>query len=349
MKHLSDSNYIFMNGLLHAGVNLYEMIVLAPFKDEGWNNLRKVVVEPIEYGRDYYDARLLYDRSSVESAIVKYNPDVIWTNNPIWVPFYLGSLRYLKKDIPIITYNHYIDLPGVMKNFGKSSLALLQSDGMLKADGVLTNSEWGRECILNGMNALGLVQKLTNIHVFPPSIISSIPPYSKEQDNFAVYNHRLSPTPYYSHAFELIIEIMRGVDIPLVFTNPSQKDQIRWLFPYQYEYYSDYQGYLEMLSKARFSLSCIFDEGATWSMSVIDAIACGVPTLIPAIKGYMTMVSKDYPWFYSSTSEAIDKITTLLKEEGDNSQRDYFRNHVLDEYGMKATRKRLETVIESVS
>lgn len=337
----SDSNYIFMRGLVNAIKDDYNVVLLSPIKDK---TLTKDVIL-VDYGRDYYDARFYYDWKNVERCILEYSPDLIWTNNPIWVQFYISSLRILKKDIPIITYNHYIDLPGAEKYDAKHSVSFLQIDGMTRANLTLVNSEYGKKLVVQGMEKLlGKCNIINQIYSFPPPCLDYI--QTDIHENYIVYNHRLSPTPYYKTAIDRFEQIIKRYPIEVIFTNPSHKDTLDFSFNHRYVEINEFRDYLDLLSKSLLSISCIFDKGAQWSMSLVDSIACRLPVLIPNVPGYVEIVPSDYPYFYETNGECISKFEDICKNHSSHIEKmNVYAKYVIDSYGLSKTRDRFNNIV----
>jgi len=345
LKIESDSNYQFLKGLLEAIRSEFEPIILLP------NSLTYPQVEKlfggvsgngtticlVEYGDDYYSARFKLDWGGVCKGIANTKPDLIWTNNPMWVHFYRAALRKLKMDIPVVCYNHWIDLPSTPKEQGKYSLAMLQAAGMLNADMTMANSIWGLKLIRDGVSQMGLETiDVRKAFAFPPPIRSGY--HSGEVFGYCVYNHRISSHPYYRDALERMRTLMSGLGMEVVFTNPSGKEPITdFDFPYRYVSLN-WDGYMDLLSHAYCSVSTLIDAGAQWSMSLAESLACGVPTLIPRKYGYAEMLPADYPLYYDDMSEAKKKILGLMKNRPDVKK---YSKHVTECYGAEASLSRM--------
>jgi len=346
IKFASDSNYVFFSTMAGYVKDNYNCFVLAPEKcaDEIQKDLgQEIGVFPIKYGTDYYTARFQFDLEKVAVAVQACCPDLIWTNNPIWVPFYKAVLRKLGKDIAVLSYNHWIDLPSTRKEEKKYTLEYLQVAGTLASDGVLANSAWGMKLIKDGVRESSGHQIEAPMFAFPPPLQAVSAP-SGDLERHCIYNHRISSHPYYKDALARLEHLMLGLGMPVVFTNPSGKEPLHGFpFPARFVSWSKQQ-YLDSLAKAYCSVSTLIDVGAQWSMSIVESVASSVPTLVPFSYGYAELLPKEYPLYYSDIEQGRRLLASLLEERTDISK---YSDYVKREYGKDGTMARFEELMRA--
>ena len=346
IKISSDSNYVFFLTLAKYIGHDYACAVLAPGGcvasiQEDLDDQAQVF--GVAYGSDYYTARFQFDMEKVLLVIDKFNPDIVWTNNPIWVPFYKAALRKRGKDIPVFSYNHWIDLPKVRKESAEYTLEHLQVAGTLASDAVLANSNWGLTIIKEGIKeSIGKNLEKAMI-AFPPPLQELPVIRDREVEKRCVYNHRISSHPYYSEALKIFAGLMDGTDMLVVFTNPSGKEVLQdFSFPTSFVNW-DKDEYLQALAKSYCSVSTLIDAGAQWSMSIVESVASLVPTLIPRHYGYKELFPADYPLYYGSLEEAKQQLVSLLEERPSMAK---YAEYAKDTYGREGTLTRFTKLVE---
>lgn len=330
----NDSNYNFTK---NAILGLYELdstiefgLVLPPISDiedtrffDGSNFLgANINFYFAHYEKDFIRSRFDFPYNEIKSVIDKFKPDIIWTNDFCRVASY--KLLQRNQRFKIVAYNHWIDNFIYPKVPSEHTYLFRQVEGAYQADYAVFNTNMGISLFMDGVHDI-FTDKLSSIiapkckivkPAFNFNYLENVKDY--KQDIITVlFNHRLSPLPYYSSNFEqfkcVCNELIKSYNFNVILTNPSGYKMENIPSYMQVCNMPNYFEYLQFISSCHFAVGLFFDSPGTWSMSLAEAAACGLPLVLPNKPGYYDIVPRNYKYLCSNTDEATSMMKKLLE------------------------------------
>lgn len=308
-KVRSDSNFLFTQAIikgLKAAMPGFECAIML---DGNWPwNIAKELPHVNHFFTCQYggteQSRYFVDLD-VAKNIKRYQPDIIWTNDPCRV----GAYRAVFQG-PIVAYNHWIDNPLDAKMGPKNTYFFRQLEAYFKADLLLFNSNFGIKFFLDGIKeAVGSSPTWMERHyhaarlgfVNPPQSTDLLLKASKRATFSDVptiaFNHRLSSAPQYNTNAVHLERLMDHLDendfkYLVLVSNPSGKAHDLTNRKNVVNIHNDnYEEYVDSLSRAWYQVN-FFEYPGQWSMAMAEALCLGTTVIYPRESGAYSEVAR---------------------------------------------------------
>ncbi len=334
----SDSGWVYADILLPALVDCGVDVVLASPVPVSDGRVRWVPRQP---PLTKYHARFDHDCSSLRNLFAETNPRIIVANQIESVPAIRAAMLEAHIDASLVGYCHYLpfhfdDAGHMVKdpsldNGGLWQAVVLQFlAGLHACDQVMVHSATALDWVERAAEMMSVVIP-AEILVVPPArhpgmvAHSGAPRPAAEGDGTALYNHRLyahyGTAEFAALAARLrcqvwVMDLMGKRSAARVGLDPSPE-----LFRSQLGRLShvsilsdngDRGTYRSILAQADFGLAP-FRPGCTWSMSVIDCHAMGMPVVAPRM-GWMREAI-DEELLFDELTEAAEIADRLLGDD----------------------------------
>ena len=300
---------------------------------------------PLSLGDHKFQVRYFFPWHKVEEILREEQPDIIWINQPELAPAFRAVLTSLGSSSKLVVYLHYfpyevnartgaLTVDPSQAVFGDSPLVPLAFlTGVLASDVVLIHSEYARTMLLEGLEHFRLpLSEGTQIEVLPPPLDPALVTKNTrpfEELKTIVYNHRL----YTQYGTATFIEYLqrgalcaghelRVMDILGIRSAERQKlDRSVETFREQLTELPntvidlggcDRAHYQNILSSTKFAIAP-FRASCTWSMSVVDCLAAGIPVMAPEYAFFSELVPKQC--LHDGTFESFSALSDRLSND----------------------------------
>ena len=330
-----DSNFNFTKNVILGFKQLDKDIqigLILPDKEtsecdaEFYSNLENIVdLFFVKYPSNFITSRFIFPFYELKDVINKYQPDFMWTNDFCRVPMYKCVINELNYEFKIIAYNHWIDnfmYPKVDANY---TYFFSQIDGAFKADYILFNTQRGIDIFVEGLedkfNYDFCWQISSKSYIVNPAFdFNVLKDINRNKFKFntktILFNHRLSTLFYYKSNFKYLRQMCDRLQniykFDVILTNPSgyiYSDLPSYMKSVNVP---DYLEYLSLISSCDICVGFFFDSPGTWSMSLAEAAAIGIPLVLPNKSGYKEIVPCNYEFLADSFEDAVKKVEELL-------------------------------------
>jgi glycosyltransferase involved in cell wall biosynthesis len=290
-----------------------------------------------------YRARFSPDIGAIASLIEACRPTVIVVNQLETTAAVRAALIEAGHTATVVGYCHYVPFSlsaegGVEKdpslNDGALGMPVLLAflGGIRACDVVMVHSETARRWIYEAGAAHGL-DLSTHLHIVPPPLDPRVTRETDEPTPLAdrpltgVYNHRL----YEHYGTQRFVDLVKRLDhlpvtihvMDLFGTRRSERSRLD-ASPDRYlrmlasmsnvkilSDSGDRATYRRILGQADFGIAP-FREGCTWSMSVVDCMAMGLPVLAPRM-GWLAEAAHA-ELLFDHADEAVTIVERLVAE-----------------------------------
>jgi hypothetical protein len=257
--------------------------------------------------RDVFFSRFEFRSKAMKKCIEKIQPDIIFCNDPCQVGGLRAVLSNLGFDIPIVSYNHWMDNEFDRKVPVYMTYYYRQVEGAIKSDLCCFNSDFAIDLFNRGVHCEfqnQIASKITfkSLKVPPPLDFSQFRPKKKFDKFTIIFSHRISSLPYYWTNWTRFLDLLvdSESDFDVIVTDPSGKltdaDKHKYydMFPRIKNIGClSYEAYLDKLAKSHMAVG-LFAHKGMWSISLAEAIASKCATIIPNHSGYKELVPKNY-------------------------------------------------------
>jgi glycosyltransferase involved in cell wall biosynthesis len=340
----ADSGYVFQRSLLCSLAQKgYEVSLICP------NQVPELPEEIhpifIPFSDSKFGVRMSLEWEKLKSILTHSKPfDIALINqSELTLPLKLLFYEVWNKNIPCVTYYHYLAIQGISKNGDieyDSSQNLFdagqfiwkrQLESALVSNTNVVGSQFGKHLFLT---AAGAEAKNISIEVIPPPVQSCpqshlfVDEYFVKNDNkpTLMYNHRL-----YTHygdckIFDYLKELNNEIPFTLIVTDPTDKRSTlrRQLDPsptnirhyletlsfVKIQHFPTQESYYQALDLVDIGIGHL-RKGALWSMAIADLMSRGKP-VICFDSGAMPEIISDHDLLFSSQEEFNHIVKELL-------------------------------------
>ena len=294
-----------------------------------------------------YSGRYHWNVNEMKALIRSIKPDIIWENNPTLVNNWKTLLMEEKliDEIPVITYNHWVDSLNYPKLDRRCPYSIRQAEGFLLADLTLCNSNFIKYQIHEQVKETFKDTFITHykqkhkiesyIHVFPP-MIDEFEFHKKpsKQDNIIriMYNHRLSSLGYYKDSYTMFLQALNALkkeklnnEVEVIITDVSGKIKNRSDIKFKdsknikivLKGNMDRITYLDEMHKCDICVGLFpHNNGGGWSISLAEGILTKCAIIIPNHSGYFQMTPEDFSGkVYPHLNEVVEKLKILINND----------------------------------
>ena len=332
-----DSGFVFQRLMAFELIRLgHEFCLVSPVAVRAPH----ISQEQFDFGNNKFQVRFNFDWNGIQGIIERYEPDVLWINQPELASNFRAILCTIGSSAQIVTYVHYlpiaavgqesIDLDPSLDNSGLALpilLYLLGSVGI--SDKVLVQSQFARKILESALLNFRIPYDKTKIHVIPPPFDPLL--YRKSQarssvEKHIIYNHRL----YKHYGTDFLLKVIKSLrerkevqfhvadllrsrngtrqklDQHVDLYRTTLRSHPNVVFP---ENTGNRKQYRKVIKNCRAGLAA-HRRMAVWSMSAVDCLGMGVPVVAPNFASYPEFIPQDL--LYNSEEEFREILNQLL-------------------------------------
>jgi glycosyltransferase involved in cell wall biosynthesis len=335
-----DSGYILQRILANQLVGLgHEFCLVSPIPIEG----EKISNERFDFGDNKFQVRFNFDWIHIQRIIERYQPDVLWINQPELAMNFRAILCALGSTAQIVTYIHYLPIHAVTEegvtldpslNNEKLGLPILLSvlGSVRISDKILVQSEFAKKMLCKSLRNFRIPFEYNKIHVVPPPFDPLLYQSGRSTGSATkhiIYNHRL----YKHYGTDFLLKVVKSLgkrqevqfhvaDLLASRNGTRQKldnqvDQYRSVLRSQANVVfaantGNRNTYRDVIRNCRAGLAA-HRHMAVWSMSAIDCLGMGVPVVAPNFACYPEFIPQNL--LYSSDEEFRYILDHLLDSD----------------------------------
>jgi len=335
-----DSGYVFQrlmaSQLIKEG---HEFCLASPVAIDD----NKASHEQFDFGANKFQVRFNFDWEHIEKIIQKYDPDILWINQPELAANFRAILCTINSNADLITYIHYLPIQDITEcsvqldeslnnaNLGiPILLAVLGSVSI--SDKILVQSQFAKGVLLRALQIHQIPYHSDKIFIVPPPYdprLFADGKVNQSLNKFIIYNHRL----YKHYGTDFLIKIIKSLeeksDIQFFVADllASRNGTRQKLDPHVDLLRSELRAqpnvrfarntdnrdkYKKVIKNCRVGLAA-HRQMAVWSMSAVDCLGLGVPVIAPNFASYPEFIPS--PLLYNSLPEFQDILDNLLLSE----------------------------------
>jgi len=358
----ADSNINIMNGIIKHFKNNYHFCIMMPREEDCNVKFRSIISDEVTiyenqsfYG-DAFTLRYNFDFHKMKNIIEHVKPDIIVCNNSaITRNFKVVIYQLSNKNIKLINFMHFLDLPKEKKVPQEVSYFLRQMDGILVCDLAVFQSQTVCDKTMNAIN-IYLNQYISDSSRINENITIWNATYSQEEidqrkpvvdkkdiKKRILFPNRLSSTNYSNHLrfFEAIQYISKKRnDFEVIVNNPTQSmswEEIKKLCP-NLKMINDGKllnrdEYLNLLFTCDIGVALFTDEGHG-GVSSKEFQAAGCLPVFPKVNEYAHLMPQDYKGFCKQNlcdlEEALIYILDICRTPEGNSLIDIAKKSIYE-------------------
>ena len=332
-----DSGFVFQrliaSELIRQGHD-FRIVSPEPIVEEGVSN------EKFDFGDNKFQVRFNFDWHRIQKIIERYDPDVLWINQPELSANFRAMLCTIGSRAQIVTYIHYLPIRAINKGKVELDASLNNSDLALPillsvlgslhiSDKILVQSRFAQEILEKALQIFRLPYDADKIFIIPPPFDPLLFDNGASDGNpnkFIIYNHRL----YKHYGTDFFIKVINSLkarrevqffvaDLFASRNGTRQKlDQNVDLYRSELKTYrnvifaentNNRDEYREVIMNCRAGLAA-HRQMAVWSMSAVDCLGMGVPVIAPNFASYPEFIPSCL--LYNSVEEFQEILNTLL-------------------------------------
>ena len=340
----ADSGYIFQRLLLCSLAKKgYEVSLICPHQVPSLPE----EIEPIflPFSDSKFGVRMSVQWEKLKAILTYSKPfDIALINqSELTLPLKLLFYEVWNKNIPCVTYYHYLAIQGISKNGDieyDSSQNLFdagqfiwkrQLESALVSNTNVVGSQFGKHLFLA---AAGVQAKNISIEVIPPPVQDYPQSHMFVDENLVkndrkpilMYNHRLYTHYGDCEIFDYLKQLNDEIPFTLIVTDPTYRrstgrhqldpsptnirQYLETLSFVEIQHFPTQESYYQALDQVDIGIGHL-RKGALWSMAVADLMSRGKPVICFA-SGAMPEIINDHDLIFSSQKEFNHIVRKLL-------------------------------------